>query len=703
MPELSDRRGTRAQFDDRGRLLRLVSRGQDHTFAEPDSGWRVGVDDGGACEQLSSAGALPRLAASGQRLIAVFEGLRRADGRSLPGRVTATWWLADGLLHGQLAVAGLPAGTKLLELTLPVLAVAWQDAAATTLTIPTGTGYVLQHAAADLFNGREAVSFGVTEFQCFGWAEGGHGLYLDTRDTQGWVRRWTLRRAAAGVLRIEQTCLAPGDADPAAGWQLPYAVSVGGYDGQWYDLGRVYRTWALRQPWAQRGPAERRHSYFAELACWVWNRGRIDQVVPPVQELAARLGLPVGLDWYWWHQHGYDTEYPTWFPPREGTARFRAAVTALQAGGVAVQVYTNGMTVDQDGAAWDPIGPAAAQVRADGEVVSHAFNTFTKHRLAFCCGDVEAWHETVSAWVAESRTLGLDGLYLDMIGNAGGYLACHATHHGHPPGGGCYGVQGFRRLLARLRAEQPGYPLSTEATQEQYLDLVEGNIILDCSAERWNWQRRAGCDSAVVPLFQSIYHGRLVGFGNYAFLDGIPPFDDLWPAEYRLDPAAERDWHALCPDQFAFEVARTVSFGLQPMVCNLTAGQLADPDLAPDLEFLLHLARGFHRLREYLLWGELLPPGALHCATPEVAFLQRYIFTPPGQERILKLPRPAVLQSAWRAPDGTARLLLLNWTRQAAAFEWSPPAGWRLAAAMPAGLPARGWWDGELLPESTDG
>ena len=42
----------------------------------------------------------------------------------------------------------------------------------------------------------------------------------------------------------------------------------------------------------------------------------------------------------------------------------------------------------------------------------------------------------------------------------------------------------------------------------------------------------AGCRNAnLVPLFPAVYHGRAVVFGNYAHIDGITPYDELWPQE----------------------------------------------------------------------------------------------------------------------------------------------------------------------------
>ena len=77
---------------------------------------------------------------------------------------------------------------------------------------------------------------------------------------------------------------------------------------------------------------------------WLWNRGRIDCVFPPAERLAADAKVPIALDWYWWHHNPYDTDYPDFWPPREGVEAFKAAVKRMNDQGIYTQVYINGRT-----------------------------------------------------------------------------------------------------------------------------------------------------------------------------------------------------------------------------------------------------------------------------------------------------------------------------------------------------------------------
>jgi hypothetical protein len=697
---LTDGKGATADFDRNGFLLSWRSGDVEWRPAAPLPGWSVTLDVGGAETEAAPAGPGQVMSLGLEALEIVFDGLR-AGGAAVPARVAVVWRLQDGLLQGTISLTGLPDSHILRALVFPDLTIAFGEPRDTSLVVPADAGWLIQEAALALAEGGESAEglrLAHAGMQFHAWIEAGRGLYLDTRDTAGWMREWRFQSAGEKRVRFRCAHLAPRRLDPPGAFSLPYPVSLGGFTGGWYEAARMYRPWALQAPWARRGPQERRSNFVADIACWVWNRGRAADVAPPALELARRIGAPIALDWYWWHKHGYDTEYPDYFPPREGEATFKAAVRDLQSHDVRVQVYTNGMCHDVDGKAWEPDGPECALMREDGSWFAPAYNTFTNHHLASVCGGSARWRPILLGLVRQAKALGLDGLYLDMIGAVGGRMPCFHPRHAHAPGGGCYGVQGFRETLRQARELAPGFPLSTESSLEWYLDLFDSHIICGVSLERLKWQAESlGGRTRVIPLFSAVYHGRAVGFGNYSFIDGVPPYDELWPPGGRSDPARERDWVALCPDQFALELARTVTFGFQPLVANLRSAHFSEPRMAGDIAFLVELCRLYHREREFLLWGEMLPPGKLECRSHETVFLQRFVFTLPGEETYLRRAFPAVFHSAWQAPDGRRAAILVNYTREPAAVSYQPAGGLQVDAAgsvRPAGARFRPAGDG---------
>ena len=210
------------------------------------------------------------------------------------------------------------------------------------------------------------------------------GIYFDHRDT-----RHSSKSGRYQITETEQiySCIhfIGNSETPAKEYALPYENCIGVFQGGWFEAGQIYKKWALRQSWA----VNRRHENpLRHIGMWVWNRGLAEEVVPPVLKLQEDSGsIPVALDWYWWHHNPYDTDYPDFWPPREGEEKFKADVAELRKHGIFTQVYVNGMTWDMDGASWKEGGNESVVILRDGNPRAVAFNQFNYHRLGYMCGE----------------------------------------------------------------------------------------------------------------------------------------------------------------------------------------------------------------------------------------------------------------------------------------------------------------------------
>ena len=78
------------------------------------------------------------------------------------------------------------------------------------------------------------------------------------------------------------------------------------------------------------------------------------------------------------------------------------------------------------------------------------------------------------------------------------------------------------------------------------------------------------------------------------------------------------------------------------------------------------------RNRRFLFDGEMLNPGSLTCAKARVPFAEVSVFAEKVTTRTSELP--TVFHNVWRSPSGETAAILVNWSRQAQAWNLKSPA-----------------------------
>ncbi len=467
---------------------------------------------------------------------------------------------------------------------------------------------------------------------------------------------------------VFETAYVPVAADEFAG-KLPFESVVVPFKGGWFSAAQVYKRIVENEPWVKYS-RERDFGKLRDIGFWFWNRLTSDIVIPPVEQFMRDAGVPVALDWYWWHSNSYDTAYPNYWPPREGVEKFRRAVKRMNDLGIYCQTYVNGMTWDMDDPSWEKGGTKCARRRKDGSFPATAWNRFTNHRLAEMCGEAPEFQSIMRDTVRKILACGFDGQYLDMIGNAS-YQPCYATNHVHSPGGGDHMVKNYRKYVLAVKADNPGVQFSTEECNEAYMDLFDGCVCLSPSYERFAGAGEVKIDK--VPVFLAVYHGAVAVYGSFAMLDGIPAWDPLWPDSERWTD--EKDWIALFPDQFQVELARCVVWGTQPFIHNFRIGNTRDPHCAPGYRFMIDTARFYYSHRDFLFNGEMRDPGTMECEELKVEFLNRGTYSKKGEYAVAYHVLPTVFHSIWRNAKGETAVVLVNWSRARQHYRLSAPDG----------------------------
>ena len=571
----------------------------------------------------------------------------------------------DGILQGTISFSGNDGvNTPVEEVIFPRAEVALDEKSC--ILLPVSQGRVIKNLTGEWSETLLSRTEGrYRSFRCTAVYSAGQGLYFDCRDSGFYNKGYKWRKEGEKLVYTHIHYL---PLDGSGSFTLPYRCGVTEFQGEWFEAVMIYKKWAMEQVWYKN--ALREKNPLKDISMWLWNRGRIDYVFPPTEKLAEDSGVPVALDWYWWHHNPYDTDYPDFWPPREGVEAFKNAVKRLNDKGIFSQVYINGRTWDLDGPSYSQGGADEIEIKRDGSDYAVAFNSYNHHRLGYMCGEAPIFQRKMADLVKTLCDAGLPGVYLDMIGCTTG-SNCYNPKHKHASGGGDYNITGFRKMMELIKKENPGKLFSTEDCAENWLDLFDSMIVLFSTSSE-----RMGDDTEFVPAFSAIYHGTNALFGSYALPDAIPPWDELWPAEDRFPADAEEDWNALYPCQFFLELARDITWGMQPMICNFQMKHIENPEFAEVYKYILDTAKFYYANREILYSAEMLSPGILECDRIPVDFIVRGIFTHKEHLRsIHKEGLPAVCHSVWRNPKGGRVLILANYTPERRTWRFEESSG----------------------------
>ena len=347
----------------------------------------------------------------------------------------------DGILQGIFSFSGNDGvNTPVEEVIFPRAEMDLDEE--TAVLLPVSQGWLLKNLTGEWEEWLLARAEGrYRSFRCTAAYSHGKGIYFDCRDSGFHNKGYKWRKEGDKLVYTHIHYL---PLDGRNEFTMPYRCGVTEFEGEWFEAAMIYKKWAVNQVWYKN--ALREKNPLKDVSMWLWNRGRIDYVFPPTERLADDAKVPIALDWYWWHHNPYDTDYPDFWPPREGEEAFKAAVKRMNDRGIFTQVYINGRTWDLDGPSYHEGGDNEIEIRRDGSDYAVAFNSYNHHRLGYMCGQAPVFQRKMADLVKTLCDSGLPGVYLDMIGCTTG-SNCYNPKHNHAPGGGEYSIRGFRQMM----------------------------------------------------------------------------------------------------------------------------------------------------------------------------------------------------------------------------------------------------------------
>ncbi len=528
----------------------------------------------------------------------------------------------EGILFS-FAVEALPAGETVMEAAFPSLALGASDADGGVLCYPQVSGRLARTPFDRAFAVEGTYPSGWWSMQFCAWYDACGVLYAAVEDPSAATKDLVFRGLGNAVL-FESRWPAPDAGKPGNVFALPGRVRLMGCTGDWFDAAQAYRRWAVAEaPW-MRARARPSPAWVEDVAVWALASGTAEQVAKPVAEFAKYMGVPTAVHWYNWHVIPFDTDYPHYFPAKDG---FVAGVKELQSHGVRVMPYINGRLWDTGLADFTGEVRAAATCDAKGEPFIEEYGSGRK--LAPMCPTTPLWRAKVTEIVTRllGPECGLDAVYIDQIAAAQPRLCANAAH-GHPLVGGSWWVGGgYRPMLEKLRAAiGPERVLTTECNAEPYIDLFDAYLT-------WHFQY---ADS--VPAFAAVYGGAIQLFGR----------------AYRGGPTG-----ALA---LRMKAGQSLVFGEQ--IGWIGPESVGDPANGP---FLRRMARLRYHLRDFLAKGTMARPPRFREALPQVTADWQW-------SGVWPVSGPAIESGAWRARDGRVACLFVNVTdeRRKATWEFQP-------------------------------
>ncbi|MGC9086060.1 MAG: DUF6259 domain-containing protein [Thermoproteota archaeon] len=497
------------------------------------------------------------------------------------------------------------------------------------------------------------------------------GLYLATHDSCGFRKDFIFDSCKKGI-HFKVRHYPENMGLRGKSYRMPYPFVLTTFSGDWFDASEIYRKWALTQQWCKQGKVRERKDlsrWFKDTSLWVWQRGTSSKVIPGAIEMKRKTGLNTALLWYWWHNNPYDVNMPEYLPPREGAENFKRAIDKLHFEGINSMVYINGRLWDKKTKSW--ITEQAEKASAKDENMKpykEIYNIYMQdHVLVPMCPTTDLWKNKIVTLVETLvGDFGLDGIYIDQIALAPANL-CYDKSHGHSVGGGNYWIVGYRELIRKskelARKVNKDSCLASESCVELFIDLFDGFLTLDSSFERMD---PLGAEHEIepLPLFNAIYHEYAITFGSYASITSIPPYDELWPESTRpIEYGKPIDYSKVYSDQFAIELARTLTWGLQPMIANLYPETIGRAEFEEDLKFVEKIATFYSLAKEYLAYGRMRPPPQIECPVTSVKFLYRTIYTRPENIHEVCKNIPVVMTSAWSLENNRCCIILVNFSK----------------------------------------
>lgn len=547
---------------------------------------------------------------------------------------------------------------SVMEITYPTPLLAAEEC---DLFLPLTSGLVLKNAGQRCYQETSFYPFHQACMQYFALYNARGGVYIGIEDGRAAVKRFDIR-VQDGMASIQASFFGINGGKPGNSFSLFGAARWQAFAGDWYDATMLYAKFVHAQanwlpPIGEQGRLDT-PAHFQNVPFWVCdyipnsasqgdNRpmnlsAGSDKTDPgywyqAVIDLQEALGVPIAYHVYNWHEIPFNIEYPHFLPAKTA---FAEGVKKLREHDVYILPYINAVSWemhDEEGGhavTFRNTGCHGAVLDENGEYQVEDYPQKTRRtgktaKLAPMCPTWNEWGNLMEALVREmERTLDIDGVYFDQISATPSY-PCYNPEHTHLPGGGDYWVEGYTRMMDKIRMHKPADSFYfSECNAEPYLKSFDGFLT-------WMWVR-----DGEVPAFSAIYAGYTQMLGRCTIGRKKEDFDF-----------------------FKYCTANSLLYGQQIGWCK--ADVLFDTDR---LSYLKQLVQLRYQYTSLFRSARMLRPPVVTCDAKPVV-------TSPALWFKDDLVMEQVLAGAWQARSGERLVIfLVNNAERPSAFSLAFPA-----------------------------
>ncbi len=471
------------------------------------------------------------------------------------------------------------------------------------------------------------------------YSTSGDGLFFGVWDPEQNCKRWDLNSSA--ISGFSWSCVNLPDnmkVQPPQKYEIPYPIEIRSFSGDWYDAAQIYRSWAIRQKWCGKGTLLQRRNkdipaWFLDMTLWL--HVSVNNLLSGQKEDCEkyfsdfkdhRIGIWLthwGLD-----NKRYDFPNPDRFPL---TTEDKKVMDMLQKSSYPVSGYIQ-LT------AWTrsmPSYKAAPGVEKNllrnfyGQILSWGGSGFRQESMLAYPGDL--WRNVLTGFTDRMVRSGFSVAYLDS-GNHGGAHLNFTPHCTNASDGGSDYVNNNRRLMTQIKQSgrkiNPDFCITTESFWEGNLHCLDAVLCVNSPSACLEGDR-----VTAIPLAPAVYNDYALLFATH-----YGRADLTGQARGLIAKTAQALLWGIMP---GWELPHAMYRFSDPERVRRTSKQRME---------------AFDAGRKFFVYSKML-------RQPEIVEDNPVLTIPWGigwQDRVYSVKSPAVIASAFHAPDGSLGTVLYN-------------------------------------------